>query len=108
MWPSVISSTIKPATLWSSYSPFPWVRLFPCKIRWYFCSHFSTTSGFGLLLFCCFHVYLVVHNLTTSEFFKRRAQGRISPHAYALENSLANVMELLRPRYLRRLKKKAQ
>lgn len=71
----------------------------------------STTSGFGLLLFCCFHGYLVAHNITTNEFFKRRARGQFSKvpaHAYALESCLANCMELLRPRYLRRLKTKAQ
>ncbi|KAJ0405943.1 hypothetical protein P43SY_005509 [Pythium insidiosum] len=74
--------------------------------------------GFAVLLFFLFHCYLVSCNLTTNEFFKRRAlrkrlatsnSARDDPtpatanakrHLYNLGSALANLREVLRPRYM--------
>ncbi|GLE01254.1 hypothetical protein PINS_up010084 [Pythium insidiosum] len=74
--------------------------------------------GSAVLLFFLFHVYLVANNLTTNEFFKRRAlrqqratsrsarddptldEANVTQHRYDLGSALANLREVLHPRYL--------
>ncbi|TMW56759.1 hypothetical protein Poli38472_006769 [Pythium oligandrum] len=60
--------------------------------------------GVAVLAFFLFHCYLVARNLTTNEFFKRRAKRLTRPHPYHLGSVKQNFLEVVRPRFAPKLK----